>query len=126
MPRDLPKEFWVDVLNRKHECGPYLSRPKEIEVTHGGERLRVWVPDNLPDPERFELKATVRGDGLLVLFGRHSLKDYDDSYDRGILMVARLRVHGAYVVHVWHELYPWALDYLGLTPNDLPARESGE
>ena len=32
----------------------------------------------------------------------------------GVLAVARRQPDGAYAVHVWHELYPWALKYLGL------------
>jgi hypothetical protein len=34
--------------------------------------------------------------------------------ERGVLMVARADDEGSFVVHVWHELYPWALKYLGL------------
>ena len=59
------------------------------------------------------LEATVRTDPLLVLIGHHTMKG-KDPYERGVLMVARADDEGSFVVHVWHELYPWALKYLGL------------
>jgi len=37
-----------------------------------------------------------------------------EPYERGVLMVAREIDDGSFVVHVWHELYPWALKHLGL------------
>jgi len=104
---------WLDELNRKHECGPSLSPYRTLDLLHEGLPVRVRIPDNLNEPERFEVHVTVRSETLLVLIGRHSMKG-DESTDRGILMVARAEEDGVFVVHVWHELYPWALQYLGL------------
>ena len=103
----------VDVLFRKHECGPSLSRYRPLDLVHEGRSLRVSIPDNLRSPERLEIRATLVSDDLAVLIGRHSTPA-DDPDERGVLMVAKRADGGEYVVHVWHELYPWALDYLGL------------
>jgi hypothetical protein len=104
---------WLDVLSRKHECGPSLSPYRTLDLLHEGRPVRVRVPDNLNDPERLEIRATVLTDPLLVLIGHHTMKE-EEPYERGVLMVARAEADGSYVVHVWHELYPWALKYLGL------------
>jgi len=106
---------WLDELNRKHECGPCLSDHRLIDVTLRSEAVRVSIPDNLDEPERLEIRAVLGDDRHLVLIGRHAMTIEDsEDYERGILMVARRRDDGVYVVHVWHELYPWALKYLGL------------
>jgi hypothetical protein len=115
MPRDLDPIFWVDILKRKHECGPYLSDPIKVEVSHNGRSLDVWMPKPLPDFHRTRIEATAESDGLLFLVASHSLQR-DDPEGRGILMVARRREDGSYVVHVWHELFPWSLGRLGLSP----------
>lgn len=113
---DRRHEFpWLDILNRKHECGPSYSDPTPIEVIHEGCPLTVLVPNVLNHPERLELRAVVASGEFVVLIGRHTLKDGDDPYERGVLMVARRGDDGRFTVHVWHELYPYALKYLGLT-----------
>lgn len=106
---------WLDILKRKHECGPSYSPPIRIEVEHEGRILQVLVPHVRPKPRRLELKAIIRDDSLLCLIGRHTLEDGDDPYECGIVMIARRDEEGRYVVHVWHELFPYALEYLGLT-----------
>ena len=110
------QEPWLDVLNRKHECGPALSDYLSLEVSHEGRSVHVRIPDNLNDPERLEILATMGAGPLLTLIGHHTMKG-DQPYERGILMVARADAEGIFVVHVWHELYPWALQYLGLKEN---------
>ncbi|MEO6808694.1 MAG: hypothetical protein ABI353_06240 [Isosphaeraceae bacterium] len=112
----MPDDLWVDLLNRKHECYPTSSIP--IEINHEGKRLTLHMPDVLVQPERLEIKATVGSGELLVLIGRHTMTDRDDPYERGVLMVARKRDEATYDVHVWHEMYPYALKYLGLAPED--------
>ena len=97
----------------KHECGPAYSDYISLELTHEGQPVRVLIPDNLNDSERLEIRATLRSESLLVLIGHHTMKG-KDPYERGIFMIARAKDDGVYVVHVWHELYPWALPYLGL------------
>jgi hypothetical protein len=113
MSRARQEPPWLDELKRKHECGPSLSDYRTITVTHEGEALRVRIPDNLNDPERLEIRATVRTGDLLVLLGYHTQRG-KDLCERGILMVARRQDDGPHVVHVFHELYPWALTHLGL------------
>ena len=100
-------------MNRKHECGPSLSRFRTLDLLHEGQPIRVHIPDNLNNPERLEIGATIRTGPLLVLIGHHTMKG-KDPYERGVLMVAPADDEGSFVVHVWHELYPWALKYLGL------------
>jgi trans-aconitate methyltransferase len=113
MSRTRAERPWLDELHRKHECGPSLSDYRTIEVIHEGETLRVQIPDNLNDPERLEIRATVRTRDLLVLLGYHT-QSGRDLCERGILMVARQEDEGSYTVHVFHEMYPWALTHLGL------------
>jgi hypothetical protein len=104
---------WLDILERKHECGASLADYRDLEVTHAGRPVRVSVPDTLDHPERLEIRATLASENLLVLIGHYATKP-DDPYERGILMVARRQEDDSYVVHVWHEVYPWALEKLGL------------
>ena len=107
---------WLDVLNRKHECGPSLSRYRSLDLVHEGRPVRVRIPNNLNDPERLEILATLGSGPLLTLIGHHTMKG-KTPYERGVLMVARADPEGTFIVHVWHELYPWALQYLGLKEN---------
>ena len=100
-------------MNRRHECGPAYSDDIPLEVAHEGQPIRVLIPDNLNDPERLEIRATLRSESLFVLIGHHTMKG-KNPYERGIFMIDRARDDGVYVVHVWHELYPWALPYLEL------------
>jgi len=104
---------WLDVLNRKHECGPALSEYRTLSLMHEGQPVRVRIPDNLNDPERLQILATIGSGPLLTLIGHHTMEG-DHPYERGVLMVARSDSEGSFVVHVWHELFPWALRYLGL------------
>jgi hypothetical protein len=105
---------WLDVLNGKHECGPSLSDYRDLELLHDGRTVRVSIPDELDDPDLLEIRATLGDDHRLVLIGHHTTKG-DNPYERGVLMVARRHEDdGPYVVHVWHELYPSVLKYLGL------------
>jgi hypothetical protein len=108
--RDRP---WLDVLNRKHECGPSLSRYGRIDFEHDGQPIRVRIPDNLNNPERLEILAAIGTDPLLTLIGYHTMEG-PHPYERGILMVARAESERTFVVHVWHEMYPRALKHLGL------------
>jgi len=114
MPRDLEDTIWADTLKRKHECGPAPARLVGVPLGREGRTVRVRMPDIRAKPERLEIKATVASDDLLILFARHTLEDGDDPYECGIVMVGRRTGPESYDVHVWHELYPWALKHLGL------------
>jgi hypothetical protein len=104
---------WLDVLRRKHECGPSLSPYRRLELTHEGKPLRVQIPDNLHRPERLEIRKVLFDDSTCVLIGFHSLEEGDPE-ECGVLMIGHRAEDGDYTVHVWHELYPWALKYLSL------------
>ncbi len=113
MTTDEQENPWLDILDRKHECGPSLSDYRTLDLVHEGRPVRVSIPDELVNPERLEILATLGSGPLLALIGHHTMEG-DHPYERGILMVARADSGGIFVVHVWHELYPWALKYLGL------------
>jgi len=117
------KELWTDILSRKHECYPYPSRPIPVDLPGGANAVTVWVPDNLNDPGRLEIRTVVGSGDLIVLLGRHTLADEKQPYERGVLMVARRADPATYHVHVWHEMYPYALKYLGI---DLPTDGPGD
>lgn len=112
----MSEDLWADILNRKHEC--YTTSSTPVEIDHEGRRLTLRMPNVLVQPERLELKAAFGSGEFLVVIGRHTMTGYDDPYERGILMVARKRGETTYDVHVWHEMYPYALKYLGLTAED--------
>ncbi len=109
--------YWVDILDRKHECGPYLSSHVRLDVDHGGSTLHVWMPKTLPEWNRLKILTTAEAEGRLFLLASHRMRRHD-SDGRGIVMIARRYEDGDYVVHVWHELYPWALTHLGLPAPD--------
>ena len=116
MTSDARERPWLDVLDRKHECGPSLCKYGTLNLVHEGRSVRVSIPDQLINPERLEILATLGSGPLLALIGYHTMKG-KDPHERGVLMVAREKSEGTFVVHVWHELYPWALKYLGLKEN---------
>jgi hypothetical protein len=104
---------WLVTLDRKHECGPGYSPFVRIEVPDGEESVVIAIPGLLIAPKRRSLRGTMRSGSLITLLAWHDMED-KDPYERGIVMVACLE-EGGYVVHVWHELYPWALSYLGVS-----------
>jgi hypothetical protein len=107
---------WLEASDGKHECGPALADYYTLNLVHDGRPVRVQVPDYLEDRDRLEILATMGSGPLLTLIGYHAMAVVEP-YEQGILMVARADSEGVFVVHVWHELYPWALKYLGLKEN---------
>ena len=113
---------WLDELREKHECGPSYVPYRTMEVAHEGATLLVSLPDQLDHPERLEVSVASENHSLL---GRHLTLIGSYETERGyfsdepnvVLMAAHRRDDGPYVVHVWHDLYPWALDHLGLRPD---------
>ncbi|HEX6984393.1 MAG TPA: hypothetical protein VF170_03400 [Planctomycetaceae bacterium] len=106
------EELWIDQLLEKHECFTFDRYVARMEVEHDGERLTLLLPDYLA---RFEVVRTAGRGGVLFLLGRDE-REFGRGERLGVLAVARRRPDGAYAVHVWHELYPWALKHLGLDP----------
>ena len=103
-------EFWTEHLFEKHECGPYEeSQARRFDLDAQGVRVTLLAPDWLPPVQ--PVVTTASGDLLFVL-GRMSTPDYKPTNGQGVLLVARRREDGTYGVHVWHELYEWALGYL--------------
>jgi hypothetical protein len=108
---------WLDELGEKHECGPSYSEYRAIEVEHEGAILHVSAPDHLEHPERFKARMVLASERHLTLIGSYETEHtYFPGEPRVFLMVAGREDAGPYVVHVWHELYPWALEHLGLKP----------
>ena len=108
------EKLWVDCLLEKHECYTYDRYATTREVEYDGRSYRIVLPDHLPS---FEVVHAVEQGDLLSLFGRDERTLRKDEY-LGVLAVARRQADGTFVVHIWHELYPWALKYLGLEQND--------
>jgi hypothetical protein len=112
---------WLDALYEKHECGPSLSPYVRIGFERDGRETVVAIPDSTSDPERMVLRGIMDSDSLLVLFFWHEAEGYPEGL--GLVMIARRDEEaGMYVVHVSHELYGWALGYLGLTDAEIPFR----
>ncbi len=106
--------LWIDDLRRKHEFGPSFGEPFPLEVIHEGVRYTILTPDILPDPERLQIRSTVRSDQFFVMIAQHTLADKANPYERGILLVAKCVGERTYAVHVWHELFAPTLGLLGL------------
>lgn len=110
----MSESLWIDVLKRKHEYGPSFGDTFPLEVVHEGERYTILTPDVLPDPERLQIRSTVRSDQLFAMIAQHTLADEAAPYERGILIVAKHVGERTYEVHVWHELFAPTLGLLGL------------
>ncbi|QDV33960.1 hypothetical protein [Tautonia plasticadhaerens] len=117
---------WVDVLGRKHECGPSLSPYVAVGITVGGRSETLHMPDHFEDGgSALEVRAVIGDGSLIVVIATHPGNE-EVPEPSTILMVARRSDDAPFVVHVWHELYPRALDHFGLadeSPADqLPGR----
>ncbi len=109
---------WLDILTHKHECGPALSPYRTIDLDHEGTTLRVSLPDRLDHPERLEIRMILASEKHLTLIGSYETEHgYFEDEPNVVLMVAHKGEDGPYVVHIWHDIYPWALDHLGLRPD---------
>jgi hypothetical protein len=105
--REPEREVWTDHLFEKHECGPSSTEAAEIEVD--GVKLRILLPRFLPRIE--VVTAAIKGELLFILARIRAPKDWGVD-GNGAVLVARRRDDGAWGVHVWHELYEWALGHL--------------
>ncbi len=113
-------EHWVDELTEKHECGGYRD-PVTIELDHSGRSLTLVAP--FPFEDRAEiLETTISPSGdLLYLIAKEPREEAYMGFAT-ILIVAIRRDQDRYEVVVWHELYPWAIERLGLEDRANPSR----
>jgi hypothetical protein len=101
------EEPWIDRLWEKHECFHYT--PHSETVSLDGRTIRLLLPDYLPG---FTVRAWAeQGDLLFLLFQLD--ERYGDAF-LGAMVVARKTGENTYTTTIWHELFPWALKYLGL------------
>jgi hypothetical protein len=45
MTTDEQETPWLDILNRKHECGASLCDYRTLDLVHEGRPIRVSIPD---------------------------------------------------------------------------------
>lgn len=116
MPKD-DRPYWVDQVFEKHECFTYGDHAiLKIKLPQG--EVKLIVPKYLPE---VTILKSAESDGLLFLVG-HDTEEHRGA-PMGVLLVARKsKKKDTYETVVWHELFPWALKYLGLsdaTPKDI-------
>ena len=101
---------WIDHLAEKHECFPY-GETRTLSVTYDGREISLvaprWVANVTP------LAVAPVGE-VLMLLGQ--LDKIWDKRPLGVMLVAQQKAADQYEVVVWHELYPYALERLGLSP----------
>lgn len=102
-------KIWTEHFFEKHECGHYEGDSLRRETMKiDSAEIALWVPRWLPRLE--PVTSARRGDLLFVL----SRIEKNDPHNAGtpVMLVARRREDASFGVHVWHVLYPWALDHL--------------
>ena len=102
-------KLWIDKLSRKHECymhGDLIDKAIEVD----GRAVTMRLPEYLSDIE--VCRSAISGKVLFVLARQPNEKTMDEPCD-GAFLIGSQNEEGKYEVHVWHELYPWALRYLG-------------
>ncbi len=102
-------ELWIDQLREKHECythGDLVDKVIDVE----GRVVTMRLPEYLSDIQ--VCRAAVSDKVLFVLARQPNQKSVADVCDAAFL-IGSLNEDGKYDVHVWHDLYPWALRYLG-------------
>ncbi len=58
---------WLDVLNRKLECGPSYASFLRIEFEDRGEPVVMAIPDELVQPRRLSIRDFIRSGPLTTL-----------------------------------------------------------
>ena len=71
-PSDSPtaqveREFWIDHLTRKHECGEEDCTRIAWTLPGDGRVVHVWMPELSYEDDRLDLKASIRSDEFLTL-----------------------------------------------------------
>ncbi|MFZ8853917.1 hypothetical protein [Fervidibacter sp.] len=110
MEKQMP-EFWIDCLHEKHECWTYERSRKPIPIKLGQRQVQLHMPSYLTN---IEILVTAEHDGILFLLARNLSKWAQESECDGVVMVAKKLDDENYAVAVWHELWGYALKYLGL------------
>lgn len=109
--RDEARGPWVDCLWEKHECFDYT--PREVSIKLNGRLVTLLVPSYVPD---FEVLCHAQTRDLLFLILRLNVTEPYYELTMGVIVVAR-RLNNredVYATTIWHELFTWALKYLGL------------
>ena len=104
-------QLWVDMLWEKHECFRYTPQSQTVELD--GRTIRLSLPDYLPG---FTVLAWAEQGNFLFL-----LLQLDQRWGDGFLgavVVAQREGENTYAAFIWHELYPYALKYLGLAAEE--------
>ena len=112
MSKEQREVVLADILCRKHEY--YDSDIEPIEAVHEGRRLTLLAPEVVIESERIEVRTILTSDDLIVAIAHHSITGKYAPDERGIILIGRKRDESTYLVHVWHELFPQALELLGL------------
>ena len=104
--------YWIDQLERKHECFGYDSS-HSISVSIGGQEYSVIVPEYVRQTK--PLVVTLQDD-LLSIVG--TLDKVWDERPIGFFILARRENAFQFSAVVCHQLYPYAIEKLGLdTPS---------
>ena len=101
--------YWVDQLERKHECFGYDST-HAISVSTGGQEYSVIVPEYV-QPATL-LAVSLQGD-LLSIIG--TLDQLWNERPIGFFILARHENAFQFSAVVCHQLYPYAIEKLGLS-----------
>lgn len=99
----------IDLLQDAHE---WLNLPSEHkrEILHAGRAITLRLPECLA---QFEVLKTALAGDLLFVIGRREERYRDARL--GVVLIARRTEDNAFVVQVWHEIFPWTIEQLGFT-----------
>lgn len=97
---------WIDCLWEKHECYDYTPRTETVALD--GRAIQLLLPCYMP---RFTVLTWSERGALLFLLLQLEQR-YHDAFV-GAVVVARKTEENSYTTTIWHELYPYALKYLG-------------
>ncbi len=101
---------WIDCLTHKHECWDYDHCAATIEIEFNGDTTKLTLPKYFVD---WDVKAVSKDGNLITIIGREK-KAWDKEEHLGVLIVAKVVEPGHYSAVIFHQLYPWALQFLGL------------
>ena len=121
---DFPEtiKIWADTLTDKHECGTEYAFRATIFIGTEGKAVEIWIPDHVDGISRLEFRIVRHCDDLMFLIAVQPIDEEDEeSIDpRVFLMVARANEDGTHHCVVWHELWHFSLEKLGLENRTIP------